>query len=128
MLTTLALKHRLGVLLCVNGTGILNSWLQKNVGTTKLSYAEMNEEASQIPIGSQGLAIIPFGNGAERVIENRNTGCQISNLNFNLHTQLMFTGPLRKVLLSHSNMVWISCRTYGINALPYPGRQKPICF
>ncbi|MBN1951522.1 MAG: carbohydrate kinase [Bacteroidales bacterium] len=76
---------RLGVLLCVNGTGILNSWVQKNAGTSKLSYAEMNEEASQIPIGSDGLVVIPFGNGAERVIENRNTGCQISNLSFNLH-------------------------------------------
>jgi xylulokinase len=81
-----AAEARLGVLLCVNGTGILNSWVQKNLGTKKLSYAEMNEEASQIPIGSQGLAVIPFGNGAERVIENRNTGCQISNLNFNLHS------------------------------------------
>jgi xylulokinase len=76
---------RLGVLLCINGTGILNSWVQKNAGNAKLSYAEMNEEASQIAIGSDGLIIIPFGNGSERVIENRNTGCQISNLNFNLH-------------------------------------------
>jgi xylulokinase len=80
-----ASNKRLGVLLCINGTGILNSWVQKNTGNTKLSYAEMNEEASQISIGSSGLIIIPFGNGAERVIENRNTGCQISNLNFNLH-------------------------------------------
>ncbi len=76
---------RMGVLLCINGTGILNSWTQKNVSGSKLSYAEMNEEASQIPIGSEGLSIIPFGNGAERVIENRNPGCQINNLNFNIH-------------------------------------------
>lgn len=77
--------HRLGVLLCVNGTGILNSWVQKNVGGTKLSYSEMNEHASQVNIGSDGLVIIPFGNGAERVIGNKNPGCQISNLNFNIH-------------------------------------------
>jgi xylulokinase len=76
---------RLGVLLCVNGTGILNSWVQKNLAGKNLSYPEMNEEASQIPIGSQGLNIIPFGNGAERVIENKNPGCEISNLNFNIH-------------------------------------------
>jgi xylulokinase len=76
---------RLGVLLCVNGTGILNSWVQKNLSGKKLTYPEMNEKASQIPIGSQGLAIIPFGNGAERIIENRNPGCEISNLNFNIH-------------------------------------------
>ena len=78
-------KARLGVLLCINGTGILNSWAQKNIGTSKFTYAEMNEQASLVPIGSEGLTIIPFGNGAERVIENRDLGCQISNLNFNLH-------------------------------------------
>jgi len=76
---------RLGVLLCINGTGILNSWVQKNIGIKKLGYSEMDDEASHIPIGSNGLIIIPFGNGAERVIENRNPGCHISNLNFNLH-------------------------------------------
>lgn len=76
---------RLGVLLCINGTGILNSWVQKNLAGRTLTYPEMNEEASQIPIGSQGLQIIPFGNGAERVIENKNPGCEISNLNFNIH-------------------------------------------
>jgi xylulokinase len=75
----------LGVLLCINGTGILNSWIQKNTGAKKIGYKEMDEEASHIPIGSEGLTIIPFGNGAERVIENRNPGCHIGNLNFNLH-------------------------------------------
>ncbi|MGD2035726.1 MAG: FGGY family carbohydrate kinase, partial [Bacteroidales bacterium] len=76
---------RMGVLLCINGTGILNSWVQKNVAGSNMSYAEMNEEASRIPIGSEGLSVIPFGNGAERVIENKNTGCQINYLNFNIH-------------------------------------------
>ncbi|MBN2522206.1 MAG: carbohydrate kinase [Bacteroidales bacterium] len=78
-------NSRMGVLLCINGTGILNSWIHKNVAGSKLSYAEMNEEASQVGIGSEGLSVIPFGNGAERVIENRNTGCQINYLNFNIH-------------------------------------------
>ncbi len=78
-------QPRHGVLLCVNGTGILNSWVQKNLAGKELSYPEMNEEASQIPIGSEGLSIIPFGNGAERVIENRNPGCHFANLNFNIH-------------------------------------------
>jgi xylulokinase len=80
-----AVNARLGVLLCINGTGILNSWVQKNASNEKRSYAEMNEEASQVPIGAGGLVIIPFGNGAERVVENKNLGCQVSNLNFNLH-------------------------------------------
>lgn len=77
---------RLGVLLCINGTGILNAWVHRNV-TPDLSYAEMNELASQVPIGSDGVSIIPFGNGAERVLENRETGCSVHGLNFNHHTQ-----------------------------------------
>jgi len=76
---------RLGVLLCINGTGILNSWIQKNTGNKKFTYDEMNDLASEIPVGSEGVAIIPFGNGAERVIENRNPGCRIAGLNFNSH-------------------------------------------
>ncbi|MBA7516707.1 Xylulose kinase [subsurface metagenome] len=78
-------EARMGVLLCINGTGILNSWMHKNVAGSKISYSKINEQASRVPIGSEGLSIIPFGNGAERVIENRHTGCQISNLNFNIH-------------------------------------------
>ena len=77
-------SNRLGVLLCINGTGILNAWMHRNV-TFDMSYAEMNELAEQVPIGSEGLAIMPFGNGAERVLENRELGCSIQGLNFNKH-------------------------------------------
>ncbi len=75
---------RLGVLLCINGTGILNAWTHRNI-TPELGYAEMNELADTAPIGSEGLTIIPFGNGAERVLENRETGCSFNGLNFNKH-------------------------------------------
>jgi len=77
---------RLGILLCINGTGILNSWLQKNIGGGK-SYDQMNEEARLVPPGSEGLTIIPFGNGAERMLQNRETGSRMIGLNFNRHTQ-----------------------------------------
>ncbi|MEI7422161.1 MAG: FGGY-family carbohydrate kinase [Prolixibacteraceae bacterium] len=77
---------RLGVLLCINGTGILNSWLNKFVGNKQFSYQEMNEKAATVAIGSEGLTILPFGNGAERVLQNRNIGAQISGLGFNTHT------------------------------------------
>jgi len=77
-------KQRLGVLLCINGTGILNSWLRKNSGNN-LSYDEMNVLASNVAPGSDGLAILPFGNGAERMLLNRDIGCRISGLNFNRH-------------------------------------------
>ena len=79
--------NRLGVLLCINGTGILNSWLNRQVGKETLSYPDMNELAAQVPVGSDGVSILPFGNGAERVLENKEIGAQISGVNFNVHDQ-----------------------------------------
>ncbi len=78
-------RTRLGVLLCINGTGILNAWMRRNVAPEGDSYALMNELAASAPIGSEGLTVIPFGNGAERVIENRNIGCSIHGIDFNRH-------------------------------------------
>lgn len=77
---------RLGVLLCINGTGCLNSWVRRNIAPD-LSYAEMNDLAATAPIGSDGVSIIPFGNGAERVLENREVGCSLHGINFNKHTR-----------------------------------------
>ena len=77
---------RLGVLLCINGTGILNAWVHRNI-TPNMGYAEMNDMAAGVPIGSEGVKIIPFGNGAERVLENREIGCSVHGLNFNNHNQ-----------------------------------------
>lgn len=79
-------QPRLGVLLCINGTGILNSWLRKNVATG-MSYTEINSLAADVPIGSEGVVVIPFGNGAERVLENKNVGGQIFGLDFNRHSR-----------------------------------------
>jgi xylulokinase len=76
---------RLGVLLCINGTGILNSWVKRNIAN-ELSYNEMNILAGQSPVGARGISIIPFGNGAERMLENRETGCSIHGINFNIHS------------------------------------------
>ena len=76
---------RLGVLLCINGTGILNSWLKRTTGN-QLSYNEMNDLAEKIQPGSDGLSIMPFGNGAERMLMNRDHGARISGLNFNRHS------------------------------------------
>ncbi len=79
-------QTRLGVLLCINGTGILNSWIKRTMGTD-VSYAEMNDLAAGVPVGSQGLSVIPFGNGAERVLGNKEPGCSLQGLNFNSHTR-----------------------------------------
>jgi len=74
---------RYGVLLCLNGAGILNAWLRRNFGET--SYENMNTLADQVPIGSDGLFIFPFGNGAERMLENRDPGSRILGWNYNIH-------------------------------------------
>ncbi len=77
---------RLGVLLCINGTGILNSWLRRNVGAG-LSYDEINALASGVAIGSDGVSVIPFGNGAERILANNNIGSHILGIDFNRHSR-----------------------------------------
>ena len=76
--------HRYGVLLCINGTGILNSWIHRNV-TPMMSYAEMDEEALTAPAGCDGLLVLPFGNGAERVLGNRNIGAAFAGLDLVRH-------------------------------------------
>ena len=76
--------NRLGVLLCINGTGILNSWMHHHL-TPDLDYPDMDRVASSVPIGSDGLVVMPFGNGAERVLQNKEIGCSIHGLNFNKH-------------------------------------------
>lgn len=75
---------RTGVLLCINGTGILNSWVKQTMGQG-LSYEEINQLAGLIPPGSEGLQILPFGNGAERIFNNRIIGSHFLNLDFNHH-------------------------------------------
>ncbi|TGE23464.1 xylulokinase [Hymenobacter metallicola] len=72
-----------GVLMCMNGTGILNSWLRKVLGD--ISYEDMNQLAAQAPVGSDGLTFLPFGNGAERILENRQLEAELRGLNFNQH-------------------------------------------
>jgi xylulokinase len=84
---------RYGVLLCVNGTGILNSWLKHNMGTcgeASLSYDQMNGIASSAPVGSEGLVILPYGNGAERTLENSDIGASVYGWNFNIHNEAHF--------------------------------------
>jgi xylulokinase len=80
---------RAGVLLCINGTGSLNRWL-KNIWGNTLSYQQMNEIGSQAPVGSAGLHVFPFGNGAERMLNNKLIGAQFMGIDLNLHTQAHF--------------------------------------
>jgi len=82
---------RYGVLLCLNGTGILNSWLKHNFESGQpLDYEQMNELAAKVAVGSDGLVILPYGNGAERTLENRNIGASVHEWNFNVHKKPHF--------------------------------------
>jgi xylulokinase len=77
---------RIGVLLCINGAAIMNSWIHKMCGNG-LSYKEMDEQAAKIKPGSDGLFILPFGNGSERMLQNKMIDAHINNIDLNKHTQ-----------------------------------------
>lgn len=99
--------HRYGVLLCVNGTGSLNSWLRNALLQNRLSYSEMNQLAIQAPIGADGLVCLPFGNGAERALENAAMGATFQGVQFSRHG------------LSH----WLRASQEGIVFALYYGMQ-----
>ncbi len=80
-----AKDKRIGVLLCINGTGIMNSWTKKMIGANK-TYAQLNEEAATVAPGSEGLSVFPFGNGAERMLNNKIVGSSIQHIDLNKHT------------------------------------------
>ena len=113
------LSTRLGVLLCINGTGILNSWMRKNAAPTGIGYAEMNDLAAQAPIGAAGLSILPFGNGAERVLCNKEVGASIHGINFNTHTQAH--------LLRAAQEGIVFSFAYGMEVMQQIVPARPIC-
>lgn len=106
-------QTRLGVLLCINGTGILNAWVRRTVAPEGIGYADMNNLANQVPIGSEGVSIIPFGNGAERVLENKEIGCSVNGLNFNKH------GKAHIVRAAQEGIVFSFC--YGMEVMQQMG-------
>ncbi|HEY8689581.1 MAG TPA: FGGY family carbohydrate kinase [Chitinophagaceae bacterium] len=80
-----ALEKRIGILLCINGAGIFNRWIKNLVGTN-VSYQGLNDAAAKIDVGSNGLMSLPFGNGAERMLENKIIGAHFYDLDFNIHS------------------------------------------
>ena len=104
---------RLGVLLCINGTGILNAWVRRTIAPEGISYAEMNDYMANVPIGSDGVTIIPFGNGAERVLENQEVGCSIQGVNFNKH------GKAHLMRAAQEGIVFSFC--YGMEIMQQMG-------
>jgi xylulokinase len=108
---------RLGVLLCINGTGILNSWVKNKLltGGSIASYNAMNRLAAATAIGADGLSVLPFGNGAERVLENRQIGAHFSGLDFNRHTQGHILRAAQEGIVYALN--------YGLNVMREAGVQ-----
>lgn len=106
-------EDRLGVLLCINGTGILNAWVRRNIAPEGISYADMNVLTDEVPIGSEGVSIIPFGNGAERVLENKEIGCSIQGVNFNKH------GKAHLMRAAQEGIVFSFC--YGMEIMQQMG-------
>ena len=106
-------KPRIGVLLCINGAGSLYGWMRKQVAADGVSYDDMERIAATVPAGSDGLRIIPFGNGAERMLGNRNTGASVVNLQLNRHgRQHLYRAALEGVAFSF---------VYGMKVLQEPG-------
>lgn len=94
-------KTRIGQLLCINGCGILYAWMRKQVAAVGQTYETMEKQVSAIPIGSDGLVILPFGNGSERILNDRMMGARIDNLQFNMHTQAhLFRAALEGIVFS----------------------------
>ena len=108
-----AQNPRTGVLLCINGTGILNSWIKRNFVAQGTSYEQINEMAALAPVGCNGISILPFGNGAERVLENKEAGCSIHGINFNNHN-------LNNVLRAAQEGIVFSFK-YGIEVMEQMG-------
>ncbi|WNJ19689.1 FGGY family carbohydrate kinase [Pontibacter sp. G13] len=76
---------RIGTLLCLNGAGVEYSWIKSQVARSGQSYVDMERMAATVPVGSDGLCMLPFGNGAERMLENRSLNAHLMNLDFNRH-------------------------------------------
>lgn len=107
-------EDRLGVLLCINGTGILNAWVHRNI-VPNLSYPEMNDLASTVPVGADGVTVIPFGNGAERVLENKEVNCSVHGLNFNKHNRAHI------IRAAQEGIVFSFC--YGMEVMEHMGME-----
>ena len=104
---------RIGVLLCINGAGIQYSWMKHQVARSDRTYGDMERMAASVPVGSDGLCVLPFGNGSERILDNKNLNAHIYNLEFNRHNRAhLYRAALEGVAFSF---------VYGINILKEMG-------
>jgi len=106
---------RLGVLLCINGTGSMNAWTRRLLGD--VSYEEMNRLAGEVAIGSDGISVLPFGNGAERMLGNRTVGAQVAGLDLNRHTRAHLCRAVQEGIVFSFNHGMQIMRDIGVD--PY---------
>ncbi len=100
---------RIGVLLCINGAGRQYRWTRQYIAKSGMSYSDMEKLATTIPVGSNALRVLPFGNGAERMLQNQNIGARIIDLQFNVHGDAhLFRATLEGIAFSF---------VYGIQVL-----------
>ena len=110
-------QKRIGVLLCINGTGILNSWIKKVTGNL-YSYQQMNEAAATVTAGSNGLRMVPFGNGAERMLGNKLLQSHIHQIDFNVH------GPAHLFRAAQEGIAFAF--RYGVDIMRENGMQPSV--
>ncbi|NMM47547.1 FGGY family carbohydrate kinase [Marinigracilibium pacificum] len=109
---------RIGVLLCLNGAGVQYSWMKNQIARSGRSYSDMERMVSTVPIGSDGLCILPFGNGAERMLENKNVNSHIFNIQFNRHSRAhLYRAALEGVAFSF---------VHGVNILKEMGLKVDV--
>ncbi|MCH5230697.1 MAG: carbohydrate kinase [Muribaculaceae bacterium] len=106
---------RLGILACINGTGIMNAWMRRTVAPEGASYEDMNRMMASVGIGSEGVTVIPFGNGAERLLQNKETDCSFHGINFNKH------GKAHLMRAAQEGIVFSFC--YGMDIMKGMGME-----
>src|SRR5699024_2024646 len=106
-------KPRYSVLLCINGTGIHNNWLKASLLSHRYSYDAMNRHAAETPIDSEGVCLLPFGNGPYRVLDHNHIGAQVRNIRFNRHDE-------RHIMRAGQEGICFSLN-YGLNVMKAMG-------
>jgi len=114
---TATAKHN-GVMLCINGSGILYQWLRKIMSAgnnSLLSYDMLNAEAAKVKPGSEDLRFYPFGNGVERIFNNRQASSGIQNLNFNIHQSAHLVRSACEGIVFAMNYGFDVMKSVGVN-------------
>jgi xylulokinase len=109
-------ERRIGVLLCINGTGIMNRWIRDLIKGN--DYNQLNAEAMRIAPGSAGLTVLPFGNGAERIFYNRIIGAQLLDIDLNVH------GPAHLYRAGQEGIA--CCFRYGLDIMRENGMNPAV--